>query len=209
MQLYWRPGENIGKPSWPVHNPRAAVLPLCSRFLQAVGRFLQQDKIYNASVEKVVIMFWRWPAKLACWATTGSVRAPSRSCVKIVCSANAPFENIYQWSQWTSNWATRGFGRSGKSFRYSAVCFSGSWSPNSAWKNIFDANDYGWIGRKANSWLGFNLEAVAGEDDGLLVVAPQPTLHHVRLQLQITCEPWINWKGKMLHFMIISATVLI
>ena len=95
VQLYWRPSENIGKPSWPVHNPRAAVLPLCSRFLQAVGQFLQQDKIYNASVEKVVIMFWRWPAKLACWATTGSVRAPSRSCVKIVCSANAPFENIY------------------------------------------------------------------------------------------------------------------
>ena len=31
--------------------------------------------------------------------------------------------------------------------------------------------------------MDFNLEAVAGEDDGLLMVAPQPPLHHVRLQL--------------------------
>ena len=39
--------------------------------------------------------------------------------------------------------------------------------------------------------VDFNLEAVAGEDDGLLVVAPQPPLNHVRLQLDrwsvVTC----------------------
>ena len=32
--------------------------------------------------------------------------------------------------------------------------------------------------------MDFNLEAIAGEDDGLLVVAPQPPLHHIRLQLE-------------------------
>ena len=45
----------------------------------------------------------------------------------------------------------------------------------------------------------FNLEAVAGEDDGLLMVAPQPPLHHVRLKLDrgyiIAVTTVINIRG--------------
>ena len=42
-----------------------------------------------------------------------------------------------------------------------------------------------------------NLEAVAGEHNGLLVVAPQTALYHVRLQLNIDdIKIGLNWKEK-------------
>ena len=41
------------------------------------------------------------------------------------------------------------------------------------------------------------LEAVAGEHNGLLVVAPQTALYHVRLQLNIDdIKIGLNWKEK-------------
>ena len=65
--------------------------------------------------------------------------------------------------------------------------------------------------------VDFNLEAVAGEDDGLLVVAPQPPLNHVRLQLDgwslVTCFEafwWIQGRlGTLLHLIIVALCELL